>query len=141
MPLTREWMFVSVEEPPIRAELFNVEQLERHARWLAGANEIAKTHRPDTLLDRLDQNEEALVEAYDVVSDAAEKKRPIAPAAEWLLDNFYLVEEQIRSTRRLLPRRYSVELPQIASGPQAGLPRVTVWRSSLFRIRMAKLIR
>ena len=27
------------------------------------------------------------------------------PAAEWLLDNFYLLEEQIRLTRRLLPRR------------------------------------
>ena len=50
--------------------------------------------------------------------------RRITPAAEWLLDNFYLIEEQIRTARRHLPKGYSRELPRLANGPSAGLPRV-----------------
>ena len=48
----------------------------------------------------------------------------LTPAAEWLLDNFYLIEEQIQMARRHLPRGYSRELPRLLNGPSAGLPRV-----------------
>ena len=50
--------------------------------------------------------------------------RRITPAAEWLLDNFYLIEEQIRTAKRHLPTGYSRELPRLAAGPSARLPRV-----------------
>ena len=50
--------------------------------------------------------------------------RQITPAGEWLLDNFYLIEEQIRTGRRHLPKGYSKELPRLLNGPSAGLPRV-----------------
>jgi cyclic beta-1,2-glucan synthetase len=50
--------------------------------------------------------------------------RRITPAGEWLLDNFYLIEEQVRTARRHLPPGYSRELPRLAGGPSAGLPRV-----------------
>ncbi|HEX7973312.1 MAG TPA: NAD(P)H-dependent oxidoreductase subunit E, partial [Anaerolineales bacterium] len=53
-----------------------------------------------------------------------EADRLIAPAGEWLLDNFYLIEEQIRTARRHLPKGYSRELPRLLSGPSAGHPRV-----------------
>ena len=48
----------------------------------------------------------------------------ITPAGEWLLDNFHLIEEQIGTAKRHLPRGYSRELPRLALGPSAGLPRV-----------------
>ncbi len=48
----------------------------------------------------------------------------ITPAADWLLDNFYLIEEQIRTAKAHLPKGYSRELPRLARGPSAGLPRV-----------------
>ena len=114
---------MSVEEPPLRAELLNVDQLERHARSIAGAHRLATTPAEDRLLPRLAENEVVLVDAYDLIAAADAKNRRIAPAAEWLLDNFYLIEEQIRSTRRLLPRSYSSELPRIASGPGVDYPR------------------
>jgi len=46
------------------------------------------------------------------------------PAAEWLLDNFYLIEDQIQLARRHLPEQYSRELPRLANGPSAGFLRV-----------------
>ncbi|MBL8810710.1 MAG: cyclic beta 1-2 glucan synthetase [Planctomycetaceae bacterium] len=101
------------KEPPLREELLNAEQLERHARSLATAHRITKSRGPDVLLSRLADNEAVLMRTYDLIASAAAENRRIAPAAEWLLDNFYLIEEQIRSTRRLLPRSYSRELPRL----------------------------
>jgi len=53
----------------------------------------------------------------------------VSPAGEWLLDNFHLVEEQIRTAKRHLPKGYSRELPRLASGHGAGLPRAYVLAS------------
>jgi cyclic beta-1,2-glucan synthetase len=112
------------EEPPLRSELFSVDQLERHARELAASQELAIGISPDTLIPRLQDNERVLVQTYDRVTAAATANRRISPAAEWLLDNFYLIEEQIRMARRHLPRAYGRELPRLAAGAHSGQPRV-----------------
>jgi cellobiose phosphorylase len=113
-----------VEELPLRSELLNVEQLERHARTIAGTHRLSTLHADDKLLPRLVENERILVDTYDQIAAAAARNRRIVPAAEWLLDNFYLIEEQIRSTRRLLPKSYSSELPRLANRAHADYPRV-----------------
>ncbi len=110
-------------EPPLRAELFSVEQLARHARALAAAHQVVTPHRANRLLARLDENEEHLRD-FNRATLEVNPRRRITPAAEWLLDNFYLIEEQIQMARRHLPRGYSRELPRLAHGPSAGLPRV-----------------
>ena len=81
-------------------------------------------------MPRLDENETVLVQTYELVTAAVVAKRRIAPASEWLLDNFYLIEEQIRTARRHLPKAYSRELPRLLNGPTAGYPRVMTSRSS-----------
>ncbi|MEI7685428.1 MAG: glucoamylase family protein, partial [Planctomycetota bacterium] len=111
------------DELPLREELFNVEQLERHGEALARTHQLAVGKGPDTLIPRLSQNEVILIRAYELVTNAAKQKRRIAPAAEWLLDNFYLIEDQIRIARRHLPRSYSRELPRLANGVSANSPR------------------
>jgi cyclic beta-1,2-glucan synthetase len=115
---------VSGNEQPLRAELFSIDQLEHHARALAGWHEVRPRPGPDRLLPRLAENETVLLEAYELVTEAVSRNLRIAPAAEWLIDNFYLIEEQIRTARRHLPRGYSRELPQLRSGPLEGYPRV-----------------
>ncbi len=112
------------EESPVRAELLNAEQLERHAKIIASFHQVIPGRHPDRLLPRLIENEAILVRTYDMISAAASRNWRIAPAAEWLLDNFYLIEEQIRSTRRLLPASYSISLPGLCSGANSGMPRV-----------------
>jgi cellobiose phosphorylase len=110
-------------EPPLRAELFSVEQLARHARVLAADHRLVTQHSSNRLLDRLAGNEESL-RAFNRATLAVNSSRRITPAAEWLLDNFYLIEEQIQMARRHLPRGYSRELPRLLNSPSAGLPRV-----------------
>ena len=111
-------------DPPLRAELFSSEQMVLHGKALAVAHELAPGSCPDRLLARLSANEQALVDASRRLTAAAAENRRITPAGEWLLDNFYLIEEQIRTARRHLPRDYSVGLPHLANGPSAGQPRV-----------------
>ncbi len=113
----------SANEPSLRKELFSVEQLARHARSLAAGHKTGTRHGGNELLARLDANERKL-RAFNQASRGGKPDIRITPAAEWLLDNFYLIEEQIQMARRHLPRTYSRELPILAHGEAAGLPRV-----------------
>jgi cyclic beta-1,2-glucan synthetase len=98
--------------------------MEQHGRILAAAHKLTPRRGPDQLLRRLAANEAVLLDACGLLIAAVRAGRRISPAGEWLLDNFYLIEEQIRTAKRHLPRDYSRELPCLASGPSAGLPRV-----------------
>ena len=55
----------------LRAELFSIEQLKRHAATLAGQHKIDPRPGPDKLLPRLADNARVLQAAYDVVTAAA----------------------------------------------------------------------
>ncbi|MFA5915641.1 MAG: hypothetical protein WC830_19015, partial [Burkholderiales bacterium] len=98
--------------------------MEQHGKTLAGAHRLSSQRGPDQLLARLAENESVLLQTYKLLTTAGKAKRRISPAGEWLLDNFYLIEEQIRTAKRHLPKGYSKELPRLAHGPSAGLPRV-----------------
>ena len=109
----------------LRSELISVDQLKHHAVDLAGHHIIDRSPGRDRLLHRLTENEHALVTAHDVVVGAAARPgQRVMPAEAWLLDNFYLIEQQIALARRHLPRGYSRQLPRLASGLSAGFPRV-----------------
>jgi cyclic beta-1,2-glucan synthetase len=110
-------------EPPLRSELFSADQMEQHGKALAASHQLAAGRGPDQLLPRLAANETVLAEVCNRLTAAVAKRR-IEPAGEWLLDNFYLIEEQIRTAKRHLPKGYSRELPRLARGPSAGRPRV-----------------
>ena len=114
---------VATSEEPLRSELFSVDLLRQHARQLAQSHRVAPGKDPNRLLSRLAANEKLLRE-YNEQTLRVEKIRRVTPAAEWLLDNFYLIEEQIRMARRHLPRGFSRELPHLLGGPSANFPRV-----------------
>src|SRR5882724_6448285 len=113
----------SASEQPLRAELFSVEQLARHAKALASSHQVVTEQGSNRLLARLGHNEEIL-RAFNRATLAVGQSRRVTPAADWLLDNFYLIEEQIQMARRHLPRAYSRELPRLLNGHSAGFPRV-----------------
>ncbi len=124
----------SGSETPLRAELFSAEQMEQRARVLASTHKVGKA-RPNgmlpgplgdgnLLLSRLRDNEAVLLATIRRLTEVIGSEQRITPACEWLLDNFYLIEEQIRTARRHLPKGYSRELPRLLQGPSAGLPRV-----------------
>ena len=113
------------DQAPVREELFGLDRLEQHAESLAAAQPV--TRRPPAVLSlhtRLDDNAAVLLAAYRASAAEVESGRSVVPAAEWLLDNYHLVEEQIREIRVDLPPGYYRQLPKLAEGPFAGYPRV-----------------
>jgi cyclic beta-1,2-glucan synthetase len=112
------------EEPLLRSELFSRAQMEQHGNTLAGLHHLSTERARCPLLARLDENQTVLIEVRDLLEEAVKSGRRITPAGEWLLDNFYLIEEQMRTARLHLPKGYSLELPRLLNGPSAGLPRV-----------------
>ena len=111
---------------PRAAELFSVSQLEEHARALAARHRLASRRAglSDSLLPRLSANAIALREAHDFITQVAAEGTRITPAAEWFIDNYHIIEEQIRTARRHLPRAYNRELPRLANARAGGMPRV-----------------
>src|ERR1700751_2107401 len=117
-------VFPELEEP-IRAELFSVERLEQHAESLAAAQtvtQIAGEGRP--LLPRVLENGRVLLEVYRATAAAISREQAITPAAEWVVDNFYIVKEQLREIRDDLPPGFYRKLPKLATGHLEGYPRV-----------------
>ncbi len=112
------------DEPPLRSELFSADQMEQHGKTLAGLHHLSSGRASDQLLTRLAENESVLIGVRDLLAEAVKANRRMTPAGEWLLDNFYLIEEQIRMAKRHLPKGYSRELPRLLNGPSAELPRV-----------------
>ena len=112
------------EKPPLRSELFTEEQLDKYAISLAERHTLFSKTPSESLLKRLDENEKILLEVHENLTQAVKSNNRIVPAAEWLLDNFYLIEEQIYTAKKHLPKGYSKELPRLVKGPSAGLPRI-----------------
>ncbi len=112
------------EDLPLRAELFSAAQMAAHGKTLASHHELSKRGGRDRLLARLTENAAVIDATCDELTAAVKAGRQITPASEWLLDNFYLIEDQIRIARRHLPKDYSKQLPRLGRGAPEGTPRV-----------------
>src|SRR6187431_1474488 len=112
------------EKSPLREELFSTEQLQQYAASLAETHVLSTEPATEQLLKRLDENEAILLEVRNLLIESAKENSSISPAGEWLLDNFYSIEEQIQTGKKHFPKAYSDTLPRLASGTFVGLPRV-----------------
>ncbi len=112
-------------EPPIRSEIFGLQRFAQHGRSLG------ETHRAQrsrsfraSFFPRLRNNIQTLRAAHRYIGVQASTGYDISPAAEWLLDNFHLIEAQLEEIHEGLPRRYFRALPVLIDEPLAGLPRI-----------------
>ena len=105
-------------EAPLRSALYSADQMERHGEDLARVHKLCPGRRlgprGDRLLERLTDNEGVLVATGELLKAALTAGQPIAPAGEWLLDNFHLIEAEARNVQRDLPPRYYMRLPRLA---------------------------
>ncbi len=110
----------------LRKEAPSAQRLAEKAAQLAQSitTRIAGNAHGASLLRRLRESEQILKWTDASLTMSAEAQQSSALSAEWLLDNAYLIKEQVNDIRRSLPKKFYEELPVIASGPQAGLPRV-----------------
>ncbi|KNZ30803.1 MAG: carbohydrate-binding protein [Methylibium sp. NZG] len=112
-------------EPPIRSEIFGPQRFAQHGRSLGETHRAARSAtRQAAFFPRLRSNVRTLREAHRYIGSHASTGYDISPAAEWLLDNFHLIEAQLKEIHEGLPRSYFRSLPTLLDEPLAGLPRV-----------------
>ncbi len=112
-----------------RAEIFNdllsVEELESHAKQVAQEHDIADNPNPLSFpLERMNDNYDFILGVYKSLNDDIFRSRSVPAAAEWLLDNFYVIEEQVKSIRVELNSDEYHRLPTLKNGSLKGYTRV-----------------
>ena len=112
--------------PQSNSGVYTLGQLEQLGHSLARRHGVIKPGQSDVLLPRLRQNEDVLRNTYKLVTASIREGHKITPAGEWLLDNFHVIEEQIKTSKIHLPRRYSHELPVIDDIEWKTKPRVFI---------------
>jgi len=111
---------------PIRAELFGLEHLEQHGRWVGEQITHTRIFRGRPLLANVLQNANALRQAHRTINLAYQNREILGNDAEWLLDNFHIIGDSLTEIQTDLPAGYYRWLPKLTQGPLAGFPRVYV---------------
>jgi cyclic beta-1,2-glucan synthetase len=119
-----EPLFPIEADAPFRSHVLGSDHLAELARAVAGQWPAEVHPGSHSLLRRLRDNERILTAARAEAAAAADAREPLTPDAEWLLDNFFVIEEVLREVRKDLPRGYYDELPVVTIGPWSGMPRI-----------------
>ncbi|MGM9488274.1 GH36-type glycosyl hydrolase domain-containing protein [Ideonella sp. YS5] len=116
--------------PAVRSVLFGLDRFHQHGVSLAQAQPVERRRawrrrvRTPHFFPRLEANVKVLERARAYLEALDREGESLSPAAEWLLDNFHLIEAQLPEVRSGMPRSYYAELPKLRQAPLVGLPRV-----------------
>ncbi|MEM1041883.1 MAG: glucoamylase family protein [Bacteroidota bacterium] len=114
-----------VPDGPTVANVFKPAQLAEYARRLARDQALVEEKRVSKPLRPLLRSAyRDLTDAYRALAGAGAEREVVTPAAEWLLDNFHIVRDQVRDIEDNLPKSYYKLLPKLRTGPFTGMPRV-----------------
>lgn len=123
--IIKDKLKISQLDEPIRSDIYSAERLEEYAEYLSSELVLDfKKKKGHSLLPRLKENAKELVKHYQKMTSIVSEGGELSPAAEWIVDNFHIIEDQIREIREDLPARYYRELPKIEIGELKGHPRV-----------------
>lgn len=123
--IRRLLLIIDRDEPEVYDAILNAEELERHAVEIARKHVVGKSSRHYYSLEtRMNKNFRFITSVYKELNEYANSRSSVTPAAEWLLDNFYIIEEQVKEIRQNLSRRHYSQLPRLKAGTLKGYPRV-----------------
>ena len=105
--------------------MFSIERLQTYAVHLARELKVSpKLVHGKSFLPGLKRDGKELLAAYDALATAIRNRQTVSPAAEWFVDNFFIVEDHLREIRQSLPTNYYHELPKLISGKLKDQPRI-----------------
>jgi len=109
----------------MRDALLSSEELEDHAKKTAIEHLIStKQNFMNWPVPRMNENYAFILSVYKELNEDIQKKYAVPPAAEWLLDNFYIIEEQVKGLRRDLDKKSYLRLPVLKIGLLKGYARI-----------------
>ncbi|MDD2942280.1 MAG: glucoamylase family protein, partial [bacterium] len=126
MPFIAPWVAVPKTSRMLHysSEGMTREELSQHASALAEQQRVEFVRGGRKLLRRFEQNSSLIEASYNSLAESARNSEQLTPGAEWLLDNYHVVQEHVRDIRRHLPRAFYKVLPKLVDGDYQGYPRV-----------------
>ncbi|WP_073993587.1 GH36-type glycosyl hydrolase domain-containing protein [Parasporobacterium paucivorans] len=116
----------------IRDASLTVEELEAHARNMSLEHSVSsKKNILNWPVTRMNENFGFIRQVYEDLNSDIIKKHALPPAAEWLLDNFYVIEEQVNGLCKDLSKKIYYDLPVLKKGPHRGVSRILALSSEL----------
>lgn len=113
------------ENIEINDALLGPEELEKHAVDIARNHISRKSKRGLRSLEpRINDNYKYIHNVYKTLNSDVKNMVPTVPAAEWLLDNYYIIEEQVKDIKNNLSKGGYSALPILKNGYLRGYPRV-----------------
>jgi cyclic beta-1,2-glucan synthetase len=117
--------FPAVVELPIRSAFAHEGDLRKLGAALAGGDSsLLNGLESYDIRSRTQENAREILAVFRSTALAQQAGESITPAANWLLDNYYVAEDTILQIRRDLPRRYYNRLPGTALADGKRVPRV-----------------
>ena len=116
----------------IKGALLDTQQLEDYLRKIASGHVLQdKSNKYTYPIPRLKENFEFITEVYNLLNEHIKLKLPIHPAGEWILDNFYIIDETVNTVTKELTLKKYTNFLGIANGPYAGFARIYVLASEI----------
>lgn len=104
---------------------FNISFLKESAINLAKSHKVSPTsNNPKPIKPILEDSKHILTETYRTLSKRVKSEREISSASKWLMDNFYIIQEQTVQIAADFPKAYQKSIPILAVGEYEGYPRV-----------------
>lgn len=116
----------------IKGALLDTQQLEDYLRKIASGHVLQdKSNKYTYPIPRLKENFEFITEVYNLLNEHIKLKLPIHPAGEWILDNFYIIDETVKIVTKELTLKKYTNFLGISNGPYAGFARIYVLASEI----------
>jgi len=116
----------------IKGALLDQNQLENYLEKVASEHILQAKSSKDTYpIPRLDDNFKQITKAYDILNSNLKLGINLHPAGEWLLDNYYIVEETYKTIKKELTLKKYMNFVGIQNGEYDGFARIYVLASEI----------
>ena len=116
----------------ITGTMLEKSQLEKHLEKIASSHNTTTKSQKDTYpVPQLIENFKTIEEVYNILNEHLKLGINIHPAGEWLLDNFYIIEETVKQIQKELPLNKYTNFVGISNGEYKGFARIYVLASEI----------
>lgn len=116
----------------IKGAILDKRQLEEYLEKVASDHILIRSSKRDTYpIPRVKENYQYILEVYQLLNEHLKMGISIHPAGEWILDNFYIIEENVKEVIHELPKDKYCNLTGLYTGKYAGFARVYVLASEI----------
>ena len=123
-----------------KGAVLDIYQLERYLEKLASDQTLKeKSDRATYPIPRMLDNFEVITEVYNLLNEHIKLKIPIHPAGEWLLDNYYVIEETVKNIEKELTLKKYKNFLGIANGTNYGFARIYVLATEIVSYTDSKI--